>query len=427
MKSFSVNKKKLKSRYISEFLFRFYCVTAVLIVLVFLILFLYSIVSKGIGTLWQTHISLPIEFSETIIDPNKNRFKDPSILQKANYNLLVQMALARKLGISDSEHSMLAQVSEMISSTVRYRLRNILLADPSLIGKIVEMPLLASANIDSALKGYIDFSLPATVRKISDCQLEWFRQLVADGSISFHFNYGFFVNGASSRPESAGIGVAIVGSLYMILIVIALSFPVGIASAIYLEEFAPKNFFSSFIQANINNLASVPSVVYGILGSAMLVNFFQMPRSTSLVGGLILAIMTLPSIIITTGVALRTVPSSIRSAALGLGASKVQTVFHHVLPLAVPAILTGSTVSLARALGETAPLLFVGMVAFVTDYPEGITDIATAFPVQVYLWTSDAERLFVEKTFGSILLLLVFLAVINTVMLWLRNRFRKHW
>ncbi|MGZ9594578.1 MAG: phosphate ABC transporter permease PstA [Candidatus Liberibacter asiaticus] len=425
MKSFSINKKNLKYRYISEWLFRFYCVVAVLVVFVFLILLLSSIVSKGIGALWQTHISLPIEFSETIVDPQKKRFMDPAILLRADYNLLVRKALARKLSISDSNHALLRQASQMLSTTARYHLRKTLMTDPSLIGKTVEVSLLASANIDSALKGYL-YS-PANVHRMSDYQWKWFQKLDSDGALFLDFNYGFFINGASSRPEVAGIGVAVVGSLYMMLIVIGLSFPLGIASAIYLEEFSHKGFFSSFVQDNINNLASVPSIVYGILGSAVLINFFKMPRSTALVGGLILALMTLPSIIIATGVALRTVPSSIRSAALGLGASKVQTVFHHVLPLAMPAILTGSTVSLARALGETAPLLFVGMVAFVTDYPVGVTDIATAFPVQIYLWAADAERPFVERTFGAILLLLIFLAVINTAMLWLRNRFKKRW
>ncbi|AKK20003.1 phosphate ABC transporter permease PstA [Candidatus Liberibacter africanus] len=427
MKSFPVSKKKLERRYISEWLFHFYCLIAVLTVFIFLIILLYSIASKGIGALWQTQISLPIEFSEAIIDPRKERFADPSVLLKANYNLLVRKSLARKLDIPDSDHVLLGRASEMISTTARYRLQKILLADPSLIGKTVEISLLTNSNVDFAFKGYTDLSLPENMRRISNDQLKWFKKLQSDGSMVLRFNYGFFVNGASSRPEVAGIGVSVIGSLYMILIVIALSFPLGIASAIYLEEFASKGFFSSFIQVNINNLASVPSVVYGILGSAMLINFFNMPRSTSLVGGVILSLMTLPSIIISTGVALRTVPSSIRSAALGLGASKVQTVFHHVLPLAMPAILTGSTVSLARALGETAPLLFVGMIAFVTDYPEGFTDIATAFPVQIYLWAYDAERSFVEKTFGAILLLLIFLAVINIAMICLRNRFKKRW
>ncbi|MEG8098945.1 phosphate ABC transporter permease PstA [Candidatus Liberibacter brunswickensis] len=427
MKSFSDSKKNLKCRYVSEWLFRFYCLLAVLAVFVFLIMLLCSVVSKGVGVLWQARISLPIEFSENIIDPQKNRFSDPSILLKANYNLLIRKSLARKFSISDANHSLLSKASDMISTTSRNSLRKILLADTSLIGKTVEVSFLASANVDSALKGYLDLSLPENVRKISDYQLNWFQKLNSEGSLSLHFNYAFFINGASSRPEAAGIGVSVIGSLYMILIVIGLSFPLGIASAIYLEEFSPKSFFSSFIQVNISNLASVPSVVYGILGSAMLINFFKMPRSTSLVGGLILALMTLPNIIIATGVALRTVPSSIRSAALGLGSSKIQTVFHHVLPLAMPAILTGSIVSLARALGETAPLLFVGMIAFVTDYPEGVTDVATAFPVQIYLWAADAERSFVEKTFGAILLLLIFLAVINIAMLWLRNRFKQRW
>ncbi|MBL0848640.1 MAG: phosphate ABC transporter permease PstA [Candidatus Liberibacter ctenarytainae] len=427
MKSFFCNKDRLRRRYISEWFFRFYCKASIFIVFVFLVFLLYSIVSKGIGVLWQTHISLPIEFSENIIDPKGQRFTDPSILLHARYDLLARIALMKKLNVLPVKDVFLMQMEDMLSRQVRSQLRKMVLSDPSLIGKTVVLPFLVSSNIDSAFKGYLDLSLPESIRKISDHQLKWFRKLISDKALSLRFNYGFFVNGSSSRPEMAGIGVAIVGSLYIILMVVGLSLPLGIASAIYLEEFVSKKFFSSFIRANINNLASVPSVVYGLLGSAVFITFLKMPRSTALIGGLVLALMTLPSIIIATSVALKTVPSSIRSAALALGASNFQTVCHHVLPLAMPGILTGSIVGLARALGETAPLLFIGMVAFVADYPESITDVTTALPVQIYLWSADAEKPFVEKTFGSILLLLIFLAFVNIVMLWLRNRFRKRW
>ncbi|MBA5723953.1 phosphate ABC transporter permease PstA [Candidatus Liberibacter sp.] len=421
MRLFPLDESRLNRRYISEWFFRFCCVASVFIVLFFLVVLLFSIVSKGFGAFWQTHVSLPVEFSESIIDPKGERFTDPSVLQKANYQILARNSLAQKLGVSDGEDDQLMQVYDMLSSKVRVRLRKMLIEDPSLMGKKVEMSVLVSADVDSAFKGN------KNVSKLSDLQSEWIRTLIMDGSLSVSFNYGFFANGSSSRPEAAGIGVAVIGSLYMLSIVMGFSLPLGIASALYLEEFASKNFFSSFIRANINNLASVPSIVYGIFGSAVLINFFKMPRSTPLVGGLVLALITLPSIIIATGMALKTVPSSIRSAALGLGASKVQTVFHHVLPLAIPGILTGSIVSLARALGETAPLLFIGMVAFVTDYPEGIVDTATALPIQIYLWTNDMERPFIEKAFGAIFLLLVFLAILNVTMLWVRDRFRKRW
>ncbi|AHA27619.1 phosphate ABC transporter permease PstA [Candidatus Liberibacter americanus] len=425
MKSFSFNKNRLRYRYFTEKLFRYSCISSVLIVFAFLIILSYSVFSRGIGSLWQTYVIIPIEFSEKIIDPQGKRFEDPSVLSKADYGLIARNALVSKLGLLKSKQELLLQVDDMISSAVRFRLRNIVLVDPSLVGKTVKMPLLVSSKIDSAFKGYIDFSTPETNRRISDYQLKWFKQLVHENALSSYFNYGFFINGNSTRAEAAGIGVAIVGSIYMMLIVVGLSLPLGIASAIYLEEFAPKNLFSNFIQVNINNLASVPSVVYGLLGSSMLINFFKMPRSTPLVGGLILALMTLPNIVISTGLSLRTVPSSIRSAALGLGSSKVQTVFHHVLPLAMPVILTGSIVSLARALGETAPLLFIGMVAFITDYPDSILDTATALPVQIYLWADDADKSFFERTFGSIMILLLFLVIINIAMLFLRNRFRK--
>ena len=247
------------------------------------------------------------------------------------------------------------------------------------------------------------------------------------GAMTKEFNTGLFTFGASSRPEAAGIGVAALGSLYMMLIVLALALPIGVAASIYLEEFAPKNRLTDLIEVNINNLAAVPSIVYGLLGLSIFINFAGMPRSAAVVGGLVLTLMTLPTIIIATRAALKAVPPSIRAAALGLGASKMQTIFHHVLPLAMPGILTGTIIGLAHALGETAPLLLIGMVAFVVDFPGSPMEPSTALPVQIYMWANEAERAFVERTSGAIIILLIFLVVMNLGAILLRRRFERRW
>lgn len=253
------------------------------------------------------------------------------------------------------------------------------------------------------------------------------KTLTGEGMMSEAFNWGLFTNGASSRPETSGLGVALVGSFYMMLIVLVLALPIGVAASIYLEEFAKKNRLTDLIEVNINNLAAVPSIVFGLLGLAVFINFFNLPRSASIVGGLVLTLMTLPTIIIATRSALRAVPPSIRAAALGLGASKTQMVFHHVLPLAAPGILTGTIIGLAQALGETAPLLLIGMVAFVANMPTTPMDPATALPVQIFMWANEAERAFVERTSGAIIVLLLFLAVMNIAAIILRRRFERRW
>jgi phosphate transport system permease protein len=300
-------------------------------------------------------------------------------------------------------------------------------ANPQIIGTTQTVSLLAAGDIDSAFKGQIDLSVSENNRKVSDQQVGWMNQLAESGALGKHFNTGIFVNGNSSRPEAAGVGVALIGSFYMMLIVLVLALPIGVAASIYLEEFAPKNKFTDLIEVNINNLAAVPSIVYGLLGLAVFINFMGLPRSASLVGGLVLTLMTLPTIIIATRAALKAVPPSIRAAALGLGASKMQTIFHHVLPLAMPGILTGTIIGLAHALGETAPLLLIGMVAFVANYPTTPMDPSTALPVQIYMWANEAERAFVERTSGAIIILLLFLVVMNVGAILLRRRFERRW
>ena len=417
----------LGRRYAAERRFRLYGMAAVAFGLLFLFLLLFSVVSKGYTAFQQTMITIPVEFSAEIIDKNNERATNPQKLVSANYPVVARNALARVLGVAEDDRAGLKAVNGMISDSVRVQLRNLVTANPSIIGTTQTVTFLAHGDLDSAYKGQIDLTVPETSRKVSDRQVGWMNQLAESGALAKHFNTGLFVNGASSRPEAAGVGVALIGSLYMMLIVLALSLPIGVAASIYLEEFAPKNRFTDLIEVNINNLAAVPSIVYGLLGLAVFVNFAGFPRSAALVGGLVLTLMTLPTIIIATRAALKAVPPSIRSAALGLGASKMQTVFHHVLPLAMPGILTGTIIGLAHALGETAPLLLIGMVAFVADVPATPMDPATALPVQIYMWANEAERAFVERTSGAIIVLLIFLILMNVGAILLRRRFERRW
>ncbi|MGK6316293.1 phosphate ABC transporter permease PstA [Neorhizobium sp. DT-125] len=417
----------IKRRYASERRFRAYGIAALAFGIIFLLLLLWSVVSKGYTAFQQTMITVPVEFSEQIIDPQNERATNPQKLMTANYPVIARNALAKVLGVGADDRVQLRAVNQMISDGVRTQLRDMVVANPAIIGTTQTVSLLASGDLDSAFKGQIDLSVAQENRKVSDQQVGWMNQLAESGALGKHFNTGIFVNGASSRPEAAGVGVALIGSFYMMLIVLVLSLPIGVAASIYLEEFAPKNRFTDLIEVNINNLAAVPSIVYGLLGLAVFVNFAGLPRSASLVGGLVLTLMTLPTIIIATRAALKAVPPSIRAAALGLGASKMQTIFHHVLPLAMPGILTGTIIGLAHALGETAPLLLIGMVAFVANYPTTPLDPSTALPVQIYMWANEAERAFVERTSGAIIILLLFLIVMNVGAILLRRRFERRW
>jgi phosphate transport system permease protein len=417
----------LKRRHAAEARFRFYGIAAIVIGLGFLAILLFSIISKGYTSFVQTSITVPVEFSAEIIDKDNERATNPRVLISANYPVVARNALAKALGVSPDDKAAMKEVSKFISDGSRAVLRQIVVSDPSVIGTTRPVTLLATADIDSANKGQIDLNVAEVNRKVSDQQLAWLDQLRAEGAISTPFNWGLLTFGASSRPETSGLGVALIGSFYMMGIVLLCALPIGVAASIYLEEFAKKNRFTDFIEVNINNLAAVPSIVFGLLGLAVFINFFGMPRSAPIVGGLVLTLMTLPTIIIATRAALRSVPPSIRSAALGIGASKMQMVFDHVLPLATPGILTGTIIGLARALGETAPLLLIGMVAFVADAPTTPFDPATALPVQIYMWSNEAERAFVERTSGAIIVLLAFLALMNIIAILLRRRFERRW
>ncbi len=419
------NPALMRRRRRAEIRFQIYGLTAIAIALAFLVILFTSIISNGWTAFFQTSIELPITFSKDVIDPDGNL--SPAVLAQANYQKLAYTALYKVLGVDPANRSQRNAANALLSREIDSQLRQMVTADPSLIGQTKNVRVLASGNADALMKGKIDRALPQENRQVSDQQIAWIDTLTGEGVMQKRFNTGLFTNAASSQPETAGLAVALLGSFYIMLIVALLSVPLGVAAAIYLEEFAPKNRLTDLIEVNINNLAAVPSIVFGLLGLAVFINFAGLPRSASLVGGLVLTLRTLPTVIIATRAAITAVPPSIREAALGVGASKVQTVFHHVLPLSLPGIITGTILGLIQALGETAPLLMIGMVAFVVDIPGSPLDPATALPVQIYMWATEAERGFVEKTAGATIVLLAILAVMNIIAMVLRKRYERKW
>ncbi|MCW5201500.1 phosphate ABC transporter permease PstA [Desulfobulbus sp. US4] len=398
--------------------FRRLSFSAVMLSLGFLVLLFASIILNGWSAFLRTDILLDVHFDREVLDVNS--------LVKANYGKLVKQAMRDVLPDVTSRRDK-REMYRLVSSGAAYTLQKMVTADPALIGKTVSLWLPADDLADMLMKGRIDRDTPESERAVSDKQMQWIDQLIAQGRLERHFNTTFFQAGDSREPELAGIRGAVMGSLFTLLVTLVLSFPVAVASAIYLEEFAPKNRWTDLVEVNINNLAAVPSIVFGLLGLAVFLNFFGMPRSSPLVGGLVLSLMTLPTIIIASRASLQAVPPSIREAALGVGASKMQTVFHHVLPLAMPGMMTGTIIGLSRALGETAPLLMIGMVAFIVDVPASITDPATGLPVQIFLWADSPERAFVERTSAAILVLLTVLISMNGLAVYLRMKFERRW
>jgi phosphate transport system permease protein len=414
----------LKRRHAAERRFRWYGLIAINLGLAFVVLMFANIIGKGYPAFWQTYIQVPIKFDPAVLDPDGKR--DPQALAGADYAALVRAGM-RQLFPNAQGRLELRALYGLVSSDAAYELQRRVLQTPALIGAEQEIWLLASATVDTLVKGNIDRTLDETERPIKDNQIEWVDKLQAAGKIEKQFNTILFTSGDSREPEQAGIRGALMGSFYTLLVTFLLSFPIGVATAVYLEEFAPKNRWTDLIEVNINNLAAVPSIVFGLLGLAVFINFFGLPRSAPLVGGLVLSLMTLPVIIIAGRAALTSVPPSIREAALGMGASKLQMVGHHVLPLAMPGMLTGSIIGMARALGESAPLLMIGMVAFIVDVPKGFMDPATVLPVQIYLWSDLPERAFVERTSAAIMVLLAFMILMNGLAILLRKRFERRW
>ena len=422
--SFARVEAGMKRRRAAERRFRFFGKCAVGLGLGFLVILFVSIVGNGYSAFWQTRITLDVAIDEAIVDPAGTR--DPAVLRAADYGALIKQSLREMFPDVSGRRNRFALYG-LVSNGANFDLRDRVLADPSLIGGKLSLSVAADDDVDMLMKGHIDRDAPEADRRIKDNQLAWIDALEADDRLHSAFNLDFFGNGDSRDPELAGIRGALMGSIYTLFVTLGLSFPLAVAAAVYLEEFAPKNRWTDLIEVNINNLAAVPSIVFGLLGLAVFINFFTLPRSAPIVGGLVLTLMTLPTIIIASRAALKSVPPSIREGALGVGASPMQAVMYHVLPLALPGMLTGTIIGMAQALGETAPLLMIGMVAFIADVPAGVFDPSTALPVQIYLWADSPERAYVEKTSAAIIVLLLFLAAMNALAVLLRRRFERRW
>lgn len=427
---------RTKKRNAAEARFKAYGIAAIAAGLMMLVVLVTTIVGNGFGAFQQTFITLDVELVEKKLDKKGNRdIADIKKVSTFGYAPLLKTAFETKveeLGIETDLKS--KSMSALLSKSAPAQMRDFVLEDVSRIGQTVEFTFLANSRIDGYLKGRVTRESIANDKNVSVEQLDFVDQMVEAGVIDKRFNIDFIIGADASdqRPEAAGIGVAMAGSFFMMLVVLCLALPIGVAASIYLEEFAPKNWLTDVIEVNISNLAAVPSIVFGILGLAVFINYMHLPQSAPLVGGLVLTLMTLPTIIISTRASLKAVPPSIRDAALGLGASKMQSVFHHVLPLAAPGILTGTIIGLAQALGETAPLLLIGMIGFIASNPpdslaSGLLDPNSAMPAQIYEWAKRADPAFYERAWGGIIILLVFLVTMNTVAVILRRRFERRW
>ncbi len=412
---------RIRRRHVAERRFRFYGFSAMVLTLAVLVLVFSFILSKSYTAFQENVLSLRIAIDSAMIDSKGNPLT-------ADYRELIQKAVAGLFPAVTDRHDRHLLFS-LISEGAPYALRALVTRQRQQAkrdGNII-VDVLLSDEADQFLKGHITAHVSEKERKIKDLQVTWLKELQARGLIHSRFNITLFTAGDSREPELAGILGAVTGSFYLVIVTLGLSFPVGVASAVYLEEFAPRNRLTDMIEVNINNLAAVPSVVFGLLGLAVFLNGLSFPRSAPLVGGFVLSLLILPTIILAARAALKAVPLSIREAALGIGASKMQSILHHVLPLAMPGIMTGTILGLAHALGESAPLLMIGMVAFVVDTPVTLLDPATVLPVQIYLWADSPERAFLEKTAAAIVVLLGFLIAMNTIAIMVRIKFERRW
>lgn len=416
--------RRVRRRYAAERRFKLYGIAAVAIALGMLAVLLITIGGTSYRAFFKTNIHLELVLDAQRIDPRGTG--DPAQFDRSAYQEMVHEAIYRLFPAATGRLER-RDLREMVSPVASIVVHERVAADPSLVGRTISLWLPTSDRIDQLGKGLVDRSDAEERRLVNDRQLGWYDQLSAQGLISSRFNARLLTASDSNYPEVAGLWASIVGTIYTLTLCVVLAVPMAVAAAVYLEEFAPKNRWTDLIEVNINNLAAVPSIVFGLLGLAVFLQFFQLPRSAPLVGGLVLALMVLPTIIIATRAAMKAVPPSIREAALGLGASKLQTVLHHVVPLAIPGILTGTIIGMAHALGETAPLLLIGMNAFITDPPSSLTSPAAVLPVQIYIWAERPERGFVEMTSAAIVVLLVVLITMNGAAVWLRRRFERRW
>ncbi|WP_170751200.1 phosphate ABC transporter permease PstA [Ruegeria lacuscaerulensis] len=427
---------RTKKRNAAESRFKMYGIAAIGIGLLMLIVLVTNIVTAGTGAFQQSFLELNVELKEDKLDKKGNRnIEDIKKVSTFGYAPLIAAAVeaeVQNLGIQTDLTP--KEMGGILSKAAQAELRNYVIANPDEIGKTVSFRFLVNSRVDGYMKGRVTRGSIANDKSITVAQLDFVDQLRDAGVLYKAFNPDFIFGSDASdqRPEAAGIGVSMLGSLFMMFVVLALALPIGVAASIYLEEFAPQNRLTDIIEVNISNLAAVPSIVFGILGLAVFINYMHLPTSAPLVGGLVLTLMTLPTIIISTRASLKAVPPSIRDAALGVGASKMQAVFHHVLPLAAPGILTGTIIGLAQALGETAPLLLIGMVGFIASNPPdglvaGFLSPNSAMPAQIYEWSKRADPAFYERAWGGIIILLIFLVTMNTIAVILRRRFERRW
>ena len=427
---------RTRTRNAAETRFKAYGIIAIAFGLLMLAILVFNIVTRGAGAYQQTFIALEVELLAGKLDKKGNRnLDDIKKVSTFGYTPLLSNALEAKVAELGIETDLKAKkMVGILSKSAAAKVRDYVLNNPNKIGETVGFEFLASSRVDGYLKGRISRDSIGNDKNISSAQLDLVDALKAEDSLAKHFNMSFITGSDASdaRPEAAGMGTSMIGSFFMMLVVLVLALPIGVAASIYLEEFAPKNWITDIIEVNISNLAAVPSIVFGILGLAVFINYMHLPNSAPLVGGLVLTLMTLPTIIISTRASLKAVPPSIRDAALGVGASKMQSVFHHVLPLAAPGILTGTIIGLAQALGETAPLLLIGMVGFIASNPPdsiatGLLSPNSAMPAQIYEWAKRADPAFYERAWGGIIILLVFLVTMNTIAVILRRRFERRW
>ena len=413
----------LKSRRRQETSFKLLGIAAIFMALFFLASLMLSILSKGLPGFFQYYITLEVELDRERLDPAGD-LSDQSLFD-GQAKKIIQEAILAETGAKKRKEKKAAR--KLLSNGSDLRLVSYVKANPELLNSRQLVKFALDDDADSYFRGFVKKQTPEKQRRLSDLQIDYLDQLQADGLVSYEISDYLFFGSASRNAEMAGIKGAAIGSLLTLVVCFVIAFPIGVATAVYLEEFAPKNKITELIEININNLAAVPSVVFGILGLAIFINIFGMPRSIPLVGGMVLALMTLPTIIISSRAAIKAVPPSIRDGALGVGASKVQATMHHVVPLAIPGMLTGTIIGMAQALGETAPLLMIGMVAFIVDIPGGVTDPGTVLPVQIFMWADFAERMFIQKTSSAIIILLLFLIIMNGGAIWLRKKLERRW
>tara|TARA_Y100000588_G_scaffold391055_1_gene498511 strand:+ start:608 stop:1870 length:1263 start_codon:yes stop_codon:yes gene_type:complete len=415
---------RLSKRHAAERRLHFFGVLSVVTAVAMLVLLFSNIVIHGHSAFFHSEVKLHISFDSSVIDPSGAR--DRQTLKRADYQSLIRASLMDSFPEVRKRRD-IRKLVKLISRGASFQLQRMVLKKPSLIGTTANVWVTSSDTVDMFQKGQFDFNATESNRGISSKEVSWIHKLQSDGALRKVFNWRFFSSGDSREPELAGVGGALVGSALTMLVTLLVAFPLGVMTAIYLQEFAPQNHWTDWVEVNINNLAAVPSIVFGLLGLAVFLSIMELPRSAPIVGGLTLALMTLPTIIITSRVAIGAVPPSLREAALAIGASPLQTVIHHVLPAAMPGILTGSIIGMARAVGETAPLLMIGMVAFIVDIPTSVDDPSTVLPVQIYIWADSPERGFAEKTSAAIMVLLLFLVFMNGLAIYLRKRLERRW